>query len=643
MGGLGHRAQLVLFLGAVFVPCAALIAVSARIFNQDRELQAKRRADERHQAVARARSELQAALGAIAADELQTDLEPGQRYRHGETVFVGWAEDGQLVLPWEPERDRAARRCRELISQPDFEPVIRACDQPGGQAREAALASRCYEGVVAAAKHPLQAAYARWLWAQALQNAGRLEAAIPIFRRLLDTGPETTDEDGIPLKLHAAQSLVHAGAARGQLAASVQSVLSARPWLSPVSSFVAADIAESLARTAKGADETRAAEELRRATAAQVRLLQQAESLHNDFPRLRRLLGNRPERPWVLFGDDLWLVGATGDPEGNATVLVIRGQDVFRRVAGRFTDARTPGGEALGDAFPGLKLAPAPARQAPPDPAWNLQRQLVYLALLLVVAATAFAAYLVWRDLQREMRLSELRAQFVSSVSHELKTPLTAIRMFAETLQMGRCADPEAQAEYLGTIVNECERLSRLVDGVLLFSEAGQGKRTYRFRPMQPSDAVRAAVRALEYPLSQHGFRLHMKVQEDLPRIQADRDALEQAILNLLSNAMKFSGDARDIELELRSANGDVVVRVADHGIGIPPEEQSRIFERFYRVPNRENQLIPGTGLGLALVAHIIKAHGGRVEVESAPGKGSTFCLRLPVAPAGRGGQGDVT
>jgi two-component system phosphate regulon sensor histidine kinase PhoR len=255
---------------------------------------------------------------------------------------------------------------------------------------------------------------------------------------------------------------------------------------------------------------------------------------------------------------------------------------------------------------------------------------MLYAALAAVVAVTMFAAYLLWRDLQREMRASELRAQFVASVSHELKTPLTAIRMFAETLQMGRCPNAEMQSEYLGTIVNECERLSRLVDGVLMFSKSEQGKKTYRLRPVQAADAVRAAARTLEYPLSQQGFRLHIAVEDELPELKADEDALEQAILNLLSNAIKYSGDARDIELGLYREGREVVVRVRDHGIGIAAQEQARIFDKFYRAPTPENQLVPGSGLGLALVAQIMKSHGGRATVESAPGEGSTFYLRLP-------------
>ena len=633
MAGRRHRAQLILFLAAVFVPCAVLVALSVWVVNQDRQLLDKRKADERKQIALQARRDLLAALDPIPLDEIRTDLEPGQRYRHPETVFVGWMADGQLALPWEPERDRAAARCRDLLSQPRFAAASHACDRLKSQPAGLAALNRCYGGATAAAENPVQAAYARWLWAKALSDAGQTAQAAVLFRTLLDLGPEIADEDGVPLKLHAAQSLLQGGVERGRIAAGVESVLSSRPWLAPMASFVLTDVLTRFARGAENAGEKQAADNLLARAAAQARLIEQAESLQQDFHQIQALLGNRPPNSWAVYGDDLWLIRAAGTESG-AAVFAVRGQDMFRRLGAeehgmKFTDARYSEGEPLGESFPGLNLV-IPAAAVLPDAAGEPQRRVLYLAPLLVVSATVFAAYLLWRDLKREMRLSELRTQFVSSVSHELKTPLTAIRMFAETLQMGRCADPEIQAEYLGTIVNECERLSRLVDGVLLFSKSEQGKRTYRFRPMQAADALRAAARAMEYPLSQHGFRLRMDVQDDLPAISADRDAIEQAILNLLSNAMKYSGDARDIELGLSSQNGEVVVRVADSGIGIAPEEQSRIFEKFYRAPTPENQLIPGAGLGLALVAQIVKAHGGRVEVESAPGKGSVFSLRFP-------------
>jgi len=227
--------------------------------------------------------------------------------------------------------------------------------------------------------------------------------------------------------------------------------------------------------------------------------------------------------------------------------------------------------------------------------------------------------------------MNEVRSQFVASVSHELKTPLTSIRMFAETLAMGRGRDERTRSEYLETIVNESERLARLVDNVLDFSKIEQGKKIYRLRPTRLEEVASSAARAMQFPLAQQGFKLRVSVQEQMPELKADPDAIQQAILNLLTNAMKYSGDAREIDLSLSARNGDAVIEVANHGLGLAPEEQKRIFDKFYRAPSHESHLIAGTGLGLTLVAHIARAHGGRVEVESAPGIGSTFRVFLPI------------
>jgi two-component system phosphate regulon sensor histidine kinase PhoR len=135
----------------------------------------------------------------------------------------------------------------------------------------------------------------------------------------------------------------------------------------------------------------------------------------------------------------------------------------------------------------------------------------------------------------------------------------------------------------------------------------------------------------LEYPLAQQGFELRLDVEESLPVVNADGDALQQAILNLLTNAMKYSGASREIDLRLHRQNGQAVIQVTDYGVGIAREEHAPIFENFYRVLTPESKLIPGAGLGLTLVAHVAKAHGGSVEVQSAPGEGSTFSICLPL------------
>jgi len=145
------------------------------------------------------------------------------------------------------------------------------------------------------------------------------------------------------------------------------------------------------------------------------------------------------------------------------------------------------------------------------------------------------------------------------------------------------------------------------------------------------AEIVHTAARAMQYPLAQQGFQLRVDVEDGLPALPVDRDALEQAVLNLVANAMKYSGESREIDLRLRTQDGQAVIQVTDRGVGIAPEEQVRIFEKFYRTPAPESQRVPGTGLGLTLVAHFAKAHGGRVEVRSAPGEGSTFSIHLPL------------
>src|SRR5262249_20268306 len=160
--------------------------------------------------------------------------------------------------------------------------------------------------------------------------------------------------------------------------------------------------------------------------------------------------------------------------------------------------------------------------------------------------------------------------------SHELRTPLTAIRMFAETLRLGRVGE-ETRAAYLDTIVNESERLSRLLTNVLDFSKIEQHRKTYGREPVDLAQVVRAAARALAFPLSQHGFRLHVDLDEGLSPIEGDRDAIEQAILNLLTNAMKYSGEGREIWLRLVRDRTDAVIAVQDQGVGISPQDQKRI------------------------------------------------------------------
>jgi signal transduction histidine kinase len=248
-----------------------------------------------------------------------------------------------------------------------------------------------------------------------------------------------------------------------------------------------------------------------------------------------------------------------------------------------------------------------------------------------VLGAVLFAAYLLLRDVHRESDTALLRSHFVASVSHELKTPLTSIRAHAETLLMGRAGGPANTSEYLKTIVSESERLSRLVDSVLEFSRIEQGRKTYRMQATRLDDIVRAAARIMEYPLGQLGFTLAISSDGTDPTLRGDPEGLTQAIVNLLSNAMKYSGGAKHIEMRMGTRDNEAFVDVVDHGIGIPRDDQSRIFERFHRVQSVETDGIAGAGLGLALARHAVEAHRGCIAVVSDVGRGSTFSVRLPL------------
>jgi signal transduction histidine kinase len=224
----------------------------------------------------------------------------------------------------------------------------------------------------------------------------------------------------------------------------------------------------------------------------------------------------------------------------------------------------------------------------------------------------------------------------VANVSHELKTPLALIRLFAETLELGRVPSEEKAHQYYRVINKESHRLTQLINNILDFSRIEAGRKEYRFAPTDVARVVRDVIESYRFQIEQQGFALKVDVQEDLPHVPADEEALGQAIINLVNNAIKYSRASKTIHIEVRREGSKVLVSVTDTGIGIPRGEQKKIFEKFFRGEDSLVHETKGSGLGLALVRHIMEAHGGAVEVESTPGKGSTFTLVLPVGKSGR-------
>jgi signal transduction histidine kinase len=259
---------------------------------------------------------------------------------------------------------------------------------------------------------------------------------------------------------------------------------------------------------------------------------------------------------------------------------------------------------------------------------WAVAKTILIAFIDLMLGA---GLYLVYSNVRREARLARLKSDFVANVSHELKTPLALIRLFAETLELGRVGSPGKAQEYYRVINKESQRLTQLIDNVLDFSRIEAGRKEYRFEPTDVARVVEEVLDAYRFSLDQHGFKVDVQVADDLPVVQADRAALTQALVNLVTNAIKYSKDEKWVAILARRDGDRVVISVADRGIGIPRGEQSKIFEKFFRGEASLVHETKGSGLGLSLVRHIMEAHGGGVELESAPGRGSSFSLVLPV------------
>ena len=261
----------------------------------------------------------------------------------------------------------------------------------------------------------------------------------------------------------------------------------------------------------------------------------------------------------------------------------------------------------------------------------------VGLLVALLVLAIGVGGWLIVADLRRHLTLARQKTDFVSNVSHELKTPLTSIRMFSELLAEGRVTDAARQQQYLQIITAEAGRLTRLINNVLDFSRLDRGEKKYHFAPCDLASVVSETVATYRPHLEPAGFTLALEVPPTPAFVNGDRDALAQVLVNLLSNAEKYSGQRKEIRVEVRpsaKSPGNLEVRVLDRGLGVPAGARERIFEQFYRAHDSLSSGIQGSGLGLTLARQIARAHGGDVTCEPRDDGGSCFVLRVPSHPA---------
>jgi signal transduction histidine kinase len=298
------------------------------------------------------------------------------------------------------------------------------------------------------------------------------------------------------------------------------------------------------------------------------------------------------------------------------------------------------------------------------DPALLLKKQrmraLIFGGLIAVAAFVAeCGAWQLQKNLNAQFRINEQKSNFVSSVSHELRAPIASVRLMAESLERGKISEPQKQREYFKFIVQECRRLSSLIENVLDFSRIEQGRKQYEFEPTDLLALTRETVKLMEPYAAEKGVELNLEAfnikhstlnahgttaESSGVELSVDGRAIQQALINLIDNAVKHSAKGQTVEVKFQVPNsgfqtGDasvcqhqsgVAISVSDHGPGIPESERKKIFERFYRLGSELRRETQGVGIGLSIVKHIIEAHGGMVKVESEVGHGSRFIIELP-------------
>jgi two-component system phosphate regulon sensor histidine kinase PhoR len=276
-----------------------------------------------------------------------------------------------------------------------------------------------------------------------------------------------------------------------------------------------------------------------------------------------------------------------------------------------------------------LQLAPkqAPLLERQSQTRRLSEAALIGIALIIVLLGVGFV---IWAA-DKERRVNALKAEFIANVSHELKTPLSVVRMFAELLLTKRVRSEEKQEQYLELICRESERLSALIENVLDFAALERGKRSYQLREGHLEDVVTRAIDTFRYRIENEGGTVRLSIEEGLPPAMLDEQAVLLSVINLLDNAVKY-GDGTPVEVRLSRDRKLLRVSVRDHGPGIPKEDLRRVFERFYRT-KRNTSDIRGSGIGLSLVKHIAEAHGGKAWAENAEDGGAIVAFTLRAAP----------
>jgi signal transduction histidine kinase/tetratricopeptide (TPR) repeat protein len=266
----------------------------------------------------------------------------------------------------------------------------------------------------------------------------------------------------------------------------------------------------------------------------------------------------------------------------------------------------------------------------------NTRRNIYILIVVLVTAILFFGGFMIIRSTAKELELAKLKSEFVATVSHEFRTPLMSIRYLSEMLDTGRVREEGKKRDYYGRIHKESERLSRLIENMLDFSKIEAGMKKYKFEQLSIQSLVKDVVDRFNEFMSGKKMNMECDINGNLPEIFADREALSRALFNLLDNAVKYSSGKPEILIKVSCDEENIFLEVHDNGPGIPKEEQKKVLEKFYRSSDPARANIEGSGIGLTLVDHIVKAHGGQLQIESEPGCGTRAKIQIPIFRKGK-------
>ena len=642
------RRLLVLFLVVTLAPAAGLVWLGWRLLEQERALEAQRRLERREQGadliVGALREQLLASREGLA--DPSRALDPGA----GDAVVVVfgngpvWAHPPARLL-YDPSSDSPRSPAPESERQ-----AFLPGERYEFREKDYAEAIREFERLARSGDPAIRAGgYLRL--ARALRKAGQVERAMATYARLAEL--EDTRLDGVPAGLVARRARCSVLAELGrtselqQEAAALREDLFRGRWrlTRPVFELHADQLSLWL-------DPTPGGEEVRHALSAAAAWLwkqwQEARSGGPPVPgtttyaahgRTVTLLARNEGDALsaLLAGPEYvrarWVAGASKVLETHRVELCLRdgsgtlvhgaappaGGPRSLRVA---TDTGLPWAVIVTDAGPSSD-APVASR-----------RRLLLSGLALAVILVVAGSVLVARAVSRELAVARLKSGFVSAVSHEFRTPLATLRQLTENLSDGRVEDEGRRRAYYQAQARATSRLSRLVERLLDFGRMEAGALRYRPEPLDLGKLVRSVVDEFEHVVADTGHRIEVTIDPKVPPVRADGEALAQAVWNLLDNAIKYSPGRPAVWIEVAGEDGQATVRVRDEGPGILPGERKDLFREFTRGAAAHAAGVKGTGIGLAMVHHIVRAHRGRIRVDSTPGQGSTFTILLKTEPA---------